>query len=159
MKSYRITICLMTILMAGCAVASHNQTFVIEKARSINRYPVSRSSFVDELGLSKIKSERVHFRLRANRYSLEETWKHPSGLTIRAIDWKESPNDPFTTQISGITFEGLPGMPPQAQPSQSFNQVIITTTSGRELFRSVWSKPGNVEQGAAPPTAGATHSK
>ena len=146
----RFAMCLAAILLAACDIASHNQTFVIEKARSIKTYPVSRTSFVNDLGLSRIQSVRINFLFRSKRFSREETWQHPSGLTICAVDWKEYPIEPYTQQMTSVTLEGLPGKSPQAQPSQSFNLVIISSKWGEVLFRSNRNKPGHVE----PPGAG-----
>jgi hypothetical protein len=59
MKPYRITIFLVAILMSGCDVVTPNQGLVIERARAIRNYPVSRSKFVSALELSKVDSDRA----------------------------------------------------------------------------------------------------
>ena len=151
--------CLVAILpMAGCQSMSQDQRSVITKAGSINKYPVSRSAFVRELGLSKIKSDRISGGLRAGTSTFVETWRHPTGLNIYAYDSeyfgirpiKGLTDKDFTAQTASATLEGLPQIPPNPQPRQSFEQVIITTKSGRELFRSARSKYRQVEQGIAP---------
>lgn len=144
-----ITMCLIAILpIAGCESLSQDQRSVIERARSINRYPVSRSAFVKKLGLSKIESDRISGGLRAGTITFVETWRHPARLTVSAYDSeyfgikpiaRQTDRD-FTAQTTGITLNGLPELPQKPQPRQSFEQVIITTQSGRELFRSTRNK-------------------
>jgi len=153
MNSYRIAMSLMAIFMAGCDVMSPNQALVIERAQSISKYPVSRSEFVRALELSKIDSDRTDIGLRAGWLSFVETWDHPSGLRIFAYDRQHFgmrsigtlKNTDFTAQTSGVTVRGIPAMPTKSPARESFEQVIITKKSGRELFRSS-GQSGLVEQ-------------
>ncbi len=130
--------------MVGCEVMSPNQALVIERARSINRYPVSRSKFVSALELSKVDSNRTDIGLRSGWFSFVETWNHPCGLTIYAYDRDYYGIGPiggladkdFTAQTTKVTVKGIPGKPPKPHARESFEQVIITAKSGREVFRS-----------------------
>lgn len=143
--------------MVGCAPVPPSMTQedieVVNRAKTIRHYPVSRAKFIKTMGLTNVPSECGGGSIRGRTATYTETWKLPSGLLVSAMDWGY-PVDWKITEISidALLNKQIDGIPkatgngrnggdwlqpfPPNPPITSFKSCAITSSKGKVFFDS-----------------------
>ena len=82
MKTYIQLLLVVASCIVSCSVNSKDKRLVIERAKSIQSFPVSRSQLITTFNLDSIQSERMDGSVRGGRMIFIESWMHPSGLKV-----------------------------------------------------------------------------
>lgn len=159
MKKHAGSFALLALFAAGCATTpkgdvtdfpplTKRDTELVERAKSIRSYPVSRAKFIGTLELKGLSSERTMEGSRRNSGFTSETWKLPEGQTVHAFHGSAMANRPVTREeIDAILMSPgnsslngdfiHPGKPPWVPPSKSFQSCSVISADGRAIFDSL----------------------
>lgn len=144
----RLAFGFLTLLFTSCATMTKDDLEIVNRAKTIHRYPVSRDKFIRTLGLEKIPSQRRLAGARCGRYSYLETWVLTGGGLVHAWDSdrvemkpetidqiigpRRPPYDAFLNRGPAPSPMGFLDQPPR----DSFESCVITSPRGKVFFDS-----------------------
>lgn len=142
------------LLAVSCATMSTQDIEMVNRAKTIQKYPVSRANLIKKLGLQSIQSQRLGGGVRSGTMFFTETWTLSSGSEITAWDSKFIGD----VEIKPATIDAMVGVgeypydvvlgtrggkrasninKPVIEPiRKSFNAVRISSVRGKEYFDS-----------------------
>lgn len=136
---------LLALLMVCCAHLTKEDREIVNRAKTLREYPVSRSKFIKTLGLEKTPSERSWGSMRSMRCWYLETWSLPSGNLVHAWDSedasdmigiKEGSIDAILNQRTAVVIAGIPQAPPLPPARNSFESCVIASPRGKVFHSS-----------------------
>ena len=144
---------LLALLVTGCATMTKEDVELVNRAKAIHRYPVSRAEFVRKMGLEEFASERIGGYVRSNRAWYLETWTLPNGKLVNAWDSEYAGDWKITeTSIDALLNKKVVGVPTESDsarkagdwiqvdspdpPRKSFESCVITSRRGKQIFNS-----------------------
>jgi hypothetical protein len=135
MRLLRSVYILSVAAFTACA-PTPEQNEVIAKANSLKPYPVRRTSLIKTFGLESIESEQVNGGVRSRHAWFQESWAHPSGLTITAIDSEYVGNETIQKRSIDAILNDPERFPRKHSPRHSFKQLLISNPRGKVVFNS-----------------------
>lgn len=125
---------------------------IVNRARTIQRYPVSRDALIKTLELESVPSERIGGSVRMGNVVFKETWTLPNSTQVSAWDWYYVGDVPITpTKIDSLLnnrrkpkknaeihgdFIELFGKPTGMVPRKSFKSLGVVSGRGESLYES-----------------------
>jgi hypothetical protein len=85
---------------SGCARISDDEARLLAQAKSVQHFPILRSTLLTTLGLHEAQSERTGGRIRSGHIQFSETWQLQSGLSVIAYDSQYVSRDAVITRES-----------------------------------------------------------
>ena len=136
--------------LGSCASMSPDQRSIVDAARTIDRYPVSRTNAIRKLGLYGLPSKRYGNVVNSG-YVFTESWAHASGLFVAGHDAV-----PFEYKVlTRRDIDRLLMLPFRSDracckdasiPRPTFQRIVVTTSDGELVFDSELAKKSKDEQ-------------
>ena len=160
-----LALVLAPLLAVSCATVSPQDVELVNRAKTIRKYPISRNALVKKLELQPIKSERIGGSVRGGNMLFTESWTFPNGTEVTGWDSEYVGNEKLIPAdidallaksekvVTKAEIDALiakyddPSGPPgdfihpigtefYLRPRKTFNSVVITSARGKMLFNS-----------------------
>jgi len=119
---------------------SPDQRALVDAARTIDKYPVSRAHAIYKLGLYGLPSKRYGGVINSG-YFFTESWSHPSGLFVTGHDSVPIESKYLTRRAIDLLLEthrrtGRVCGQDASVPRPTFQRIALTTSDGEVVFDS-----------------------